>query len=232
MGEQRFFRGERRAGEANHVTLDGHPLRVEPSLALRGHSPTGFEWGYGGSGPAQRALAILIKVTDQATALSCYHQFKFDVIALFDADRWVLSVADVERWLASQADGTLAVRPKHDEELGQEVIEHLDGLDRQAHEEGIEISAPVRAEVERILRTLDTRRMLPYDVDVSPCEDGQVAIEVRSAGAAFTLYCEPDRSALCLVTVNRVSRRARYQDSGRLPDCFVEEALRDLADQS
>ena len=47
-----------------------------------------------------------------------------------------------------------------------------------------------------------------------------------------TLYCEPDRSALCLVTVNRVSRRARYQDSGRLPDCFVEEALRDLAAQS
>ena len=124
------------------------------------------------------------------------------------------------------------VRPKHDGKLGQEVIEHLDGLDRQAHEEGIEISAPVRAEVERILRTLDTRRMLPYDVDVFPCEDGQVAIEARSARAAFTLYCEPDRSALCLVTVNRVSRRARYQDSGRLPDCFVEEALRDLADQS
>ena len=124
------------------------------------------------------------------------------------------------------------VPPKHDGELGQEVIEHLEGLDRQAHEEGIEISAPVRAEVERILRALDTRRMLPYDVDVFPSEDGQVAIEARSAGAAFTLYCEPDKSALCLVTVNRVSRRARYQDSGQLPDCFVEEALRDLADQA
>lgn len=26
---------------------------------LRNHSPTGAEWGYGGSGPAQLALAIL-----------------------------------------------------------------------------------------------------------------------------------------------------------------------------
>ena len=76
------------------------------------------------------------------------------------------------------------------------------------------------------------RRLSGDDADVFPCEDGQVAIEARSAGAAFTLYCEPDRSALCLVTVNRVSRRARYQDSGRLPDCFVEEALRDLAEQT
>ena len=107
MGEQRFFKGERRAGEANHVTLAGHPLRVEPSLVLRRHSPTGFEWGYGGSGPAQLALAILTTVTDQATALRCYHRFKFDVIALLDAERWVLPVADVERWLASQADGAL-----------------------------------------------------------------------------------------------------------------------------
>ena len=64
MGEQRFFKGERRTGEANHVTLAGHPLRVEPSLVLRRHSPTGFEWGYGGSGPAQLALAILTTVTD------------------------------------------------------------------------------------------------------------------------------------------------------------------------
>lgn len=31
------------------------PLRLE----IRSHSPTGFEWGYGGSGPAQLALAIL-----------------------------------------------------------------------------------------------------------------------------------------------------------------------------
>lgn len=31
------------------------PLRTD----LRNHSPTGFEWGYNGSGPSQTALAIL-----------------------------------------------------------------------------------------------------------------------------------------------------------------------------
>ncbi len=30
-----------------------------PRLDLANHSPDGFSWGYGGSGPAQLALAIL-----------------------------------------------------------------------------------------------------------------------------------------------------------------------------
>lgn len=39
------------------VTVDNRSLN--PRLDLFNHSPTGFEWGYGGSGPAQLALAIL-----------------------------------------------------------------------------------------------------------------------------------------------------------------------------
>jgi len=35
-------------------------LDPRPSLQLRKHSPDGFEWSYGGSGPAQLALAILL----------------------------------------------------------------------------------------------------------------------------------------------------------------------------
>ena len=33
--------------------------RLKPRFDLRQHSPTGFEWGFGGSGPAQLALALL-----------------------------------------------------------------------------------------------------------------------------------------------------------------------------
>ncbi len=40
-----------------HVTVDGEPLPLR--LDLYNHSPTGFEWAYNGSGPAQLALAIL-----------------------------------------------------------------------------------------------------------------------------------------------------------------------------
>ncbi|MGC9084405.1 MAG: DUF6166 domain-containing protein, partial [Anaerolineae bacterium] len=36
------------------VTVDGRPLQH-----IVRYSPTGFEWGYGGSGPADLALSIL-----------------------------------------------------------------------------------------------------------------------------------------------------------------------------
>ena len=39
-------------------------LIPERSLELVNHSPSGFEWGYGGSGPAQLALAFLLDYTD------------------------------------------------------------------------------------------------------------------------------------------------------------------------
>lgn len=94
------IRGERGAwlGEAT-VTIDGTALDPARSLKLRNHSPTGFEWGYFGSGPGQLALAILLEVTDQPTALRLYHDFKVDVIAALQADSWTLEIADVCAWL-------------------------------------------------------------------------------------------------------------------------------------
>lgn len=49
---------------------------------LVNHSPTGFCWGYGGSGPAQAALAICADYYgDDQIALQKYQQLKFGVIA-------------------------------------------------------------------------------------------------------------------------------------------------------
>jgi hypothetical protein len=45
--------------ENNEVTVNGQPLDL--CLKHRNHSPSGFSWGYGGSGPAQLALAIMIE---------------------------------------------------------------------------------------------------------------------------------------------------------------------------
>ena len=42
-----------------YVTEDGRQYPLPLRLEIRNHSPTGFEWGFGGSGPAQLALAIL-----------------------------------------------------------------------------------------------------------------------------------------------------------------------------
>ncbi len=57
-------------------------------LDLANHSPTGFCWGYGGSGPAQTALAILADYFgDDQTALRLYQQFKSLVIATLPMDQ-------------------------------------------------------------------------------------------------------------------------------------------------
>ena len=54
-----------RGADANTVTVrtsgstSSRPRALRLRLDLFNHSPTGFEWGYGGSGLAQLALAIL-----------------------------------------------------------------------------------------------------------------------------------------------------------------------------
>lgn len=66
-------------------------------LDLCRHSPTGFEWGYGGSGPAQLALAILADALgDDQLALRYHQQFKFDAIATLPVDKgWQMTTDEV-----------------------------------------------------------------------------------------------------------------------------------------
>ena len=108
------IRGARHEGEIL-VTVDGAPLDWRPSLAVRSHSPRGPAWGYGGSGRAQLALAILLAVTDAATAERFYQRFKWGVLALIEADRWALDAGDVRRWLELAAGTDEVVRMAVDE---------------------------------------------------------------------------------------------------------------------
>jgi len=54
---------------------------LNPRFDIRNHSPTGFEWGYGGSGPAQLALAICADALGEEVAPRVYQEFKRRVIA-------------------------------------------------------------------------------------------------------------------------------------------------------
>jgi hypothetical protein len=66
------------------VKVDGAELQLRWSLALRNHSPTGFSWGCGGSGPSQLALAILLHVTgDAGRALRYYEEFKWEFVRVW-----------------------------------------------------------------------------------------------------------------------------------------------------
>ena len=67
--------------ETREIHIDGKFLRPEASLKVINHSPDGFNWGYGGSGPAQLALAILLKYLPEDDARRYYQDFKWNVIA-------------------------------------------------------------------------------------------------------------------------------------------------------
>jgi hypothetical protein len=78
---------------------------LSPRLDLRNHSPTGFQWGYGGSGPAQLALAILADhLGNDEEALFLYQDFKWKVISKLPGEqKWELTPAQIDAALAEIA---------------------------------------------------------------------------------------------------------------------------------
>lgn len=61
-----------------NIWLDGIQLFPEESQKYCNHSPDGFNWGYGGSGPSQLALAVVLRITGK---LDGYQEFKWKYIA-------------------------------------------------------------------------------------------------------------------------------------------------------
>ena len=79
------------------VTVNGQPLN--PRFDLARHGLTGFEWGYGGEGPAQLALAILADCVGDNLALQHYKKFKCVVIAELPGKHWILTEKQVRKLL-------------------------------------------------------------------------------------------------------------------------------------
>ncbi len=84
------------------VYRNAQKLRPFDSQQLFNHSPTGFEWGFQGSGPAQLALALLLDATGDPGAALKYHQdFKRCFVAGFE-DEWELTQGEIIDWLNSK----------------------------------------------------------------------------------------------------------------------------------
>ena len=82
--------------------VNGRPLN--PRLDLWNHSPTGFEWGYGGSGPAQLALALLADhLGDDRKAVELHQPFKWAVVAKLPKQGWTLTTEQITQALESSA---------------------------------------------------------------------------------------------------------------------------------
>lgn len=81
------------------VYINGNLLDSEESQGVYNHSPNGFSWGYGGSGPAQLALALLLHWLDVAKAQKYYQQFKWDVIATLPKEDFEISTKVITAWI-------------------------------------------------------------------------------------------------------------------------------------
>lgn len=85
-----------RAGTAHQnqdlVWLNGELLELTESLKYVQKSATGFNWGYAGSGPAQLAFAICLRLYGLDIAMRVYQKFKFWFITGIQTDSFDLTI--------------------------------------------------------------------------------------------------------------------------------------------
>lgn len=93
---------------------EGHAAgQLSPRFDLANHSPTGFAWGYAGSGPAQLALAMLCFATgDDEIALRYYQRYKNECVSRFPPE-WKMPVRIIQRWVKKQSSpyGSMCMDP-------------------------------------------------------------------------------------------------------------------------
>ena len=94
-----YISGKRERNGEVTIHVDDRRLDPAASLALRNHSPTGFEWGYSGSGPAQTSLAILLDLgASKDDAQKHYQDFKSDFIATQPRHVLHIPMSHVRAW--------------------------------------------------------------------------------------------------------------------------------------
>ncbi|MEZ4961985.1 MAG: hypothetical protein R2830_19310 [Saprospiraceae bacterium] len=74
------------------VWLNGKQLNLQASLKYCSKSPTGFNWGYGGSGPAQLAHEICRQIYGLKIARQVFQGFKHRYLANIQDDGFDLTL--------------------------------------------------------------------------------------------------------------------------------------------
>lgn len=81
--------------ETKEVWLNGKKLNIKKSQKIRLHSEQ-FNWGYGGSGPAQLALAISLELFNRSDK---YQHLKFQYIAALPQDQDIDQEIDISGYV-------------------------------------------------------------------------------------------------------------------------------------
>lgn len=85
--------GWRDDGEATvYVFQEGKQTLLNTRHDLRNHSPTGPNWGYNGSGPAQLALGLACLVLPDKQALAVYQHLKRKLVSQIKDNGWRIPI--------------------------------------------------------------------------------------------------------------------------------------------
>jgi len=79
-----------------------HKRNITPTRSQKvwNHSPDGYNFGYGGSGPAQLALAILLDHTnDSILSVSRHQDFKWEFICNMNHPGGTITDKQIDKWL-------------------------------------------------------------------------------------------------------------------------------------
>jgi len=107
MHEMKFYRGERLGPEGSLVDVkvvvgilysDGTTIIIGDLEHHVCHSPTGFGWGYEGSGPADLARSILWDYFSDEPTSSLYQVFKSKFVAGWQR-KWEITEKQIAEWL-------------------------------------------------------------------------------------------------------------------------------------
>lgn len=77
---------------SNHIIrIDGRRLDIRPSQRAW-HKSENFSWGYGGSGPSQLALAMLMEYWKEEDAKKWFQDFKFNWVGALPQTDFVKTI--------------------------------------------------------------------------------------------------------------------------------------------
>ena len=71
------------------------------------HSPGGFAWGYGGSGPADLALNVLSVFAGQEFAERYHQEFKREFVATLPHEGGTIKREDIIQWIMDRKGGSV-----------------------------------------------------------------------------------------------------------------------------
>lgn len=119
--------------EGRQVILDGKDLPLLPSLNVSSHSPDGFNWGYGGSGPAQLALAVMLEFLPIDDALRLYQEFNWDVIGRLPMrEDFSYPLSQIKDWIRNHG-GDPEKRSRIVAKIGDTTVSEADIEDAMRH---------------------------------------------------------------------------------------------------